>query len=71
MPKVNIDGKEYDTDTLPEAAKKQLGALQVVDGEIRRLQIQLSIANTARSVHAQMLKAALADPMGGDTIKLS
>lgn len=70
MAKINIDGKEYDTDTLSDAAKQQLGAMQVVDNEIRRLQIQMGIAQTARGVHAQLLKAAMADPMAGDTIKL-
>ena len=71
MPTIQIDGKDYDTDTLSDAAKQQLGALQIVDNEIRHLQIQMGIAQTARNVHVQLLKAALADPMAGDTIKLS
>lgn len=70
MPSIKIDEKEYELETLSEAAKKQLSALQIVDNEIRHLQIQLSIANTARSVHLQMLKAAVEDPLSGDTIKL-
>lgn len=70
MPNINIDGQDYDTDTLSDEAKKQISALQIVDNEIRHLQVQLSIANTARSVHMQLLKTALADPMAGDTIKL-
>lgn len=70
MPTVQIDGKDYDTDTLNEEAKKQLAALQIVDNEIRHLQVQLGITNTARTVHVQLLKAALADPMSGDSIKL-
>ena len=70
MPIIKIDNQDYDTDKLSEDAKKQLSALQVVDNEIRHLQIQMSIAQTARNVHVQLLKAALADPMAGDTIKL-
>lgn len=71
MPNLNIDGKEYDLDTLSEAAKQQLGALQVIDNELRHLQVQLNIAQTARTVHVQLLKAALPDnPLSGDTIKL-
>ena len=70
MPKIQIDGVDYDTDTLNEEAKKQLGAMRLIDGEISRLQLQMGIANTARSVHAQLLKAALANPLDGDTIKL-
>lgn len=71
MPKITIDGKEYDSNALTDEAKKQLSALQIVDSEIRHLNVQLGIANTARSVHAQLLKAALEDPTAGDTIRLS
>lgn len=71
MPIIKIDGKDYDTEKLSEEAKKQLSALQVVDNEIRHLQVQMGIAQTARNVHVQMLKAALVDPMAGDVIKLS
>jgi Family of unknown function (DUF6447) len=67
---IKIDGKDYDIDKLSDAAKKQISALQVVDNEMRRLQIQMSIAQTARNVHVQMLHATLSDPMAGDTIKL-
>jgi hypothetical protein len=70
MPIIKIDNKDYDTDNLSEEAKKQLSALQVVDAEIRHLQVQMGIAQTARSVHVQLLKAALVDPFDGDTIKL-
>ena len=71
MPMIKIDGQDYDTDKLSEEAKKQLSTLQLVDNEIRHLQIQIGIAQTARQVHVQLLKAALSDPMAGDVIKLS
>lgn len=71
MPSITIDGKDYDAEKLSEEAKKQLAALQIIDNEIRQLQVKISIANTARSVHGQLLKVALSDPMSGDTIKLS
>lgn len=70
MPTIKIDGKDYDTDKLSADAKKQLSALQLVDGEIRHLQLQIGIAQTARNVHLQLLKAAVSGPMSGDTIKL-
>lgn len=69
MPTIQIDGKNYDTDTLSEEAKKQLSGLQIVDNEIRHLQVQQGIANTARNVYVQLLKVALANQMSGDTIK--
>lgn len=59
MATIKIDDKEYDLEKLSDAAKAQLSSLQLVEGEMRRLQIQLSIAQTARNVHAQLLKVAL------------
>lgn len=72
MSNVMIDNKEYEIEQLGEDTKQQLNALKMIDGEIRRLQLQLSIANSAKNYHAQMLKATMpgADPLGGDTIKL-
>ena len=55
MPKITIDGKDYDTDSLSDAAKAQLTSLQVTDQEIQRLNIQLAIAQTARNAYARAL----------------
>ena len=59
MAKVKIDGKDYDTDTLSEEAKKALGALQFSEMEIQRLQATLTAMQTARMVYANALKQAL------------
>ena len=55
MPKITIDNKDYDTDSLSDAAKAQLTSLQVTDQEIQRLNIQLAIAQTARNAYARAL----------------
>lgn len=47
MPTIQIDGKDYDTNMLTDEVKKQIETLQIVYGEIRRLQAKLKIANTA------------------------
>lgn len=57
--KVNIDGKDYDTDTFSAEAKAQLTSLQVTDAEIQRLNIQLAIAQTARNAYAKALQEML------------
>jgi hypothetical protein len=59
MPKITIDGKDYDTDSLSDAAKAQLTSLQVTDQEIQRLNIQLAIAQTARNAYAKALQEML------------
>jgi hypothetical protein len=40
MPVIKIDGQDYDYDSLPEAAKKQLQCLQFVEAELIRLDNQ-------------------------------
>ena len=59
MPNINIDGKDYDTDSLSDEAKAQLTSLQVTDQEIQRLNIQLAIAQTARNAYARALSELL------------
>lgn len=59
MAKINIDGKEYDTDTLSDEAKNALGALQFTEVEIQRLQAKLAAMQTARMAYANGLKQAL------------
>ena len=79
MAKINIDGKEYDADSLSEEVKGQLMSLQFVDTELKRLQMQLASLQTARMAYANALKQALdkgpASPphstFAGDTIKFS
>ena len=73
MPIIKIDDKEYELDTLPDEAKKQLQSLQFVDGELARLQAQSAVLHTARIAYANGLKQALSSipaPFAGDTIKL-
>ena len=69
MPSIKIDNKDYDTDTLSTEAKQQLQMLSITESEIKRLQAQLAIAQTARISYANALKAALPAIGGSDTIK--
>lgn len=56
---IKIDGKDYDTDTLSDATKTQLMNLQFVDNELRRLQAQAAVMETARQVYVRALKDAM------------
>ena len=56
---ITINDKEYILDDLSDAAKAQLGSLQLTDREIVRLQQQLAIAQTARNAYAQALNSEL------------
>jgi hypothetical protein len=70
MPTIKINDIDYDTDSLSAEAKAQLEMLLATEGEIRRLQTQLAIAQTAKHAYAQALAAGVkpAIPVG-DTVK--
>jgi hypothetical protein len=71
MPKITINNTEYDTDSLPDAAKQQLEMLALTDAEIRRLQAQLAITQTAKNAYLRALAEAVKPAVpASDTIKL-
>jgi len=58
MSHVTIDGRDFELDKLSGPARQQ--ALNInVDQEIRRLQVQLAIGQTARNAYATALQSAL------------
>lgn len=72
--KITIDGVEYALSSLSAEAKGQLQMLQVTEQEIKRLQTQLAIAQTARNAYTKALLASLPSPLeqaqASDTLKL-
>ncbi len=62
MATVTIDGKEYDSEKLSDATKTQLMNLSFVDSELRRLQAQAAVLETARQVYGNALRASLETP---------
>lgn len=59
VPKVNVNGTEYKIADLSDEAKVQVQNLRAADAEIRRLKMQLALAQTARNAYIQALQAAL------------
>ncbi len=57
---IDIDGKTYQIDNLSSEAKSQLGNIRAVDAELKRLQQQTAIAQTARNSYARALQEVLA-----------
>jgi hypothetical protein len=62
MARLNIDGKEYDFDTLSEDAKKQISSIQFVDKKIAELQAELAVVQTARNAYSKTLVEMLPGP---------
>ena len=59
MPTITIDGHEYDSDSLSDAARSQVVNLQVVDQKINQLSQDIAILQTARNAYASALKSEL------------
>lgn len=62
LPKyITINGTNYASENLNDAARIQAANIQAVDGELARLQQQVAFAQTARNAYA----AALIDAVKG------
>tara|TARA_B110000090_G_scaffold61929_1_gene70932 strand:- start:326 stop:649 length:324 start_codon:yes stop_codon:yes gene_type:complete len=59
MANLEIDGKLYEMDTLPQEAKGQLAALQQCEQKINSWNMNIAIAQTARGAYAAELKLLL------------
>ena len=59
MATLTIDGREYDTEQLSDAAKAQVTNIQVVEQKMSQLQQELAIMQTARNAYANALQAEL------------
>lgn len=60
--KVSIDGIEYNISDLSDNAKSQMQGMQVAISEIKRLDIQKALVETARNAYGQALSADLPEP---------
>ncbi|OUS13748.1 hypothetical protein A9Q89_01885 [Gammaproteobacteria bacterium 53_120_T64] len=58
-PTLTHDGKDYKISDLSKEAQDQLQSLQLAEAEIKRLQMQLAMVQTARNAYQQALVAAL------------
>jgi len=61
MPKISVDGTEYQTEDLTDNAKAQVASLQFLETHIAKLKNDVLIYKTARQAYTAALKAALID----------
>ena len=59
MATITIDGNDYDTDSLSDAAKEQVASLQFVQNEIKRSEANLAVLRTASVAYSNALKNEL------------
>ena len=60
MPKITVDGTEYDTENLRTNGKAQLASLQFLEVQMQKLKNEIAVADTARMAYAAALNAELA-----------
>ncbi|KAJ01637.1 hypothetical protein JQT66_19270 [Sulfitobacter mediterraneus] len=61
MAKVTIDGKEYDTDKLPEETRRQLQNVAYCDRKLEDMKNEMALFQTARNSYALSLNKMLED----------
>jgi len=59
MPKITVDGVEYNTEDLSDNGKAQLASLQFLETQMGKIKSEIAVYQTARNAYAASLKAEL------------
>lgn len=59
MPKITVDGIEYNSEDLTDNGKAQLASLQFLEVQMQKLQNEIAVYQTARAAYAAQLKREL------------
>lgn len=59
MPKITVDGIEYNTEDLSDNGKAQLASLQFLEVQMSKLQNEIAVFQTAKNAYISVLKAEL------------
>jgi len=59
MPKITVDGIEYNTEDLSDNGKAQLASLQFLEVQMNKLKSEIAVYQTARNSYVAALKAEI------------
>jgi len=59
MPKITVDGIEYNTEDLTDNGKAQLASLQFLEVQLNKLNNELAVFHTAKNAYIAALKEEL------------
>jgi len=59
MPKITVDGIEYNTEDLSDNGKAQLASLQFLEVQINKIKNEIAVYQTAKNAYVTALKAEL------------
>jgi phage host-nuclease inhibitor protein Gam len=64
MPKITVDGIEYNTEDLTDNGKAQLASLQFLEVQMNKLKNEIAVFQTAKQAYVNALKAELEKDAG-------
>ena len=59
MPKITVDGIEYNTEDLSDNGKAQLASLQFLEVQMNKLKNEVAVFQTAKAAYIAALKVEL------------
>ena len=59
MPKITVDGIEYNTEDLSDNGKAQLASLQFLEVQLNKLKSEIAVYQTAKNAYVTALKVEL------------
>lgn len=59
MPKITVDGIEYNSEDLTDNGKAQLASLQFLETQMNKLKSEIAVYQTARNSYVAKLRAEL------------
>ena len=59
MPKITVDGIDYNTEDLSDNGKAQLASLQFLEVQMKKLKAEIAVYTTARNSYVAALKTEL------------
>ena len=67
MPKITVDGIDYNTEDLSDNGKAQLASLQFLEVQLNKIKGEIAVYQTARNSYVAALKAELEKQEPSDT----
>ena len=61
MPKILLDGVEYNSEDMNEQQKALLSSLSFVDSQMKKLKHELSVFKQSKEIYARELKSLLTE----------
>ena len=59
MPNITVDGVEYNTEDLTDNGKAQLASLQFLEVQMKKIQSEIAVYQTARNVYMSAIQNEL------------